>query len=92
MLYLYRRVIFGPLVRDDLKSILDLDRRELATLVPLVAIVLWMGLYPKPFLDVFDASVENLVTRYQSALNTPSGPSPKPPERMLATRRSKDAS
>jgi NADH-quinone oxidoreductase subunit M len=87
MLYLYRRVIFGELVRQELREILDLNKRELATFAPLVALVLWMGIYPKPFLDVFAASVDNVVTRYQSALSAP--PPAKPDEpgvRMLATR------
>jgi NADH-quinone oxidoreductase subunit M len=87
MLYLYRRVIFGELVRQELREILDLNKRELATFAPLVALVLWMGIYPKPFLDVFAASVDNVVTRYQSALSMP--PPAKPAEpgvRMLATR------
>src|SRR3546814_7668841 len=40
MLYLYRRVVFGPLVRDDLKNIADLSRREIAIMVPLVVMVM----------------------------------------------------
>ncbi|HEX2115155.1 MAG TPA: NADH-quinone oxidoreductase subunit M [Alphaproteobacteria bacterium] len=87
MLYLYRRVIFGELVRAELRTILDLNKRELATFAPLVALVLWMGIYPKPFLDVFAVSVDNIVTRYQSALSTPPPEQPAPAAvRMLATR------
>jgi NADH-quinone oxidoreductase subunit M len=67
MLYLYRRVIFGKLVRDDLKDILDLNLREKLIFAPLVIMVFWMGIYPKPFLDVFAASSGALVTRYQAA-------------------------
>jgi NADH-quinone oxidoreductase subunit M len=86
MLYLYRRVVFGELVRAELRSILDLDKRELATFAPLVALVLWMGVYPKPFLDVFAASVDNVVTRYQSALSAPPAQPAPPAVRMLANR------
>ena len=68
MLYLYRRVIFGKLVKDNLKKLLDLEPREMMVLVPLVLLVLWMGLYPAPFLNVFDASVANLVSVHESAL------------------------
>jgi NADH-quinone oxidoreductase subunit M len=86
MLYLYRRVIFGELVRQELRSILDLSKRELAIFAPLVALVLWMGIYPKPFLDVFAASVDNIVTRYQSAQNAPPPAKPAAPGlRLLAT-------
>ena len=46
MLWLYRRVIFGKLTRDDLKAILDLSPREIAVFAPLILLVLWMGIYP----------------------------------------------
>ena len=68
MLYLYRRVIFGKLEKTHLKSILDLDRREVAIFAPLVVLVLWMGLWPQPFFNVMDASVTNLLQNYQTAL------------------------
>ena len=50
MLWLYRRVIFGKLKKEDLKSILDLNPREIAIFVPLVILTLWMGIYPTPIL------------------------------------------
>jgi NADH-quinone oxidoreductase subunit M len=68
MLYLYRRVIFGKLVRQDLFDILDLSWRERVVFAPLVALVIWMGVYPQPFLDVMSASVENLIANYETAL------------------------
>ncbi len=71
MLYLYRRVVFGRLTRDELKSIVDLTPRELAVFAPLVIVVLWMGVYPAPFLRVMDASVAQLVERHQTALAAP---------------------
>ena len=67
MLYLYRRVIFGKLTKDHLKAILDLSPREIAVFAPLVIAVVWMGIYPVPFLDVMHASVENLVARVDEA-------------------------
>ncbi|MDR3436666.1 NADH-quinone oxidoreductase subunit M [Telmatospirillum sp.] len=67
MLYLYRRVIFGKLVREDLKSILDLSRREIAVFVPLILVVLWMGVYPSSFLGPMHASVAKLINDYQLA-------------------------
>ena len=68
MLYLYRRVIFGELTKEDLKKILDVSPREIAVFAPLIFIVFFMGIYPIPFLDVMHSSVENLLERYQSAL------------------------
>ena len=69
MLYLYRRVIFGRLTKDDLKNILDLSPREVLVFAPLVAMVLWMGIYPAPFLEVMDASVANLVDQHKTAMS-----------------------
>jgi NADH-quinone oxidoreductase subunit M len=68
MLYLYRRVVFGKLEKEYLKTIMDLEPREIAIFAPLVVLVLWMGIWPDPFLSVFDASVSNLLSNYQSAL------------------------
>jgi len=64
-LYLYRRVIFGKLVHEDLKSILDLSPREIALFVPLALVVLWMGIYPSSFLTPMHASVAKLINDYQ---------------------------
>ena len=68
MLYLYRRVIFGRLTKNDLLEIMDLDRRELAVFAPLVVLVFWMGVYPMPLLDIMSASVSNLIADYHAAL------------------------
>jgi len=61
MLWLYRRVIFGELVKDNLKNILDLDRREILIFAPLVVLVIWMGVYPSYFLDIIHVSVTGLI-------------------------------
>jgi NADH-quinone oxidoreductase subunit M len=69
MLYLYRRVIFGKLEKDDLKSILDLKPREIAIFVPLIIVTIWMGIWPAPFLDVMDASIANIIEQHKTALS-----------------------
>ncbi len=68
MLWLYRRVVFGPLVREDLKHIMDLSAREIAIFAPLAAIVLWMGIYPTSFFRVMDGSVAQLVSNYHQTV------------------------
>jgi len=68
MLWLYRRVVFGSLTREDLKLITDMNIREVAIFAPLILLTLWMGIYPTPFLEIMDASVANLINQYQSAL------------------------
>jgi NADH-quinone oxidoreductase subunit M len=68
MLYLYRRVIYGELTKEDLKGLPDLSRRELVIFVPLVIIVMWMGVYPMSFLAVMDVSVAKLIADYNAAI------------------------
>jgi len=68
MLYLYRRVIFGKLEKDDLKAMMDLNWREIGILAPLVLIVIWMGVYPSSFLDLIHPSVDAIVTQTNLAL------------------------
>ena len=63
MLMLYRRVIFGKLEHDDLKSISDLTWREAAIFTPLVILVLWMGIYPASFLDGIQPAVAEVLSR-----------------------------
>jgi len=71
MLWLYRRIIFGDLTKENLKTILDLDRREIVIFTPLILAVLWMGIYPNSFLDVMHVSVENLMVQAQPATAPP---------------------
>ena len=68
MLYLYRRIIFGRLTKEDLRAILDLSPREVALFVPLILITLWMGVYPSSFSSFWDASVAAMVQRHTAAL------------------------
>jgi len=73
-LYVYRRVIFGELVKPALQTISDLNLREVAILAPLVVVTVLMGLYPKPVFDVTSVSVANLITEYQAALAVDQAP------------------
>jgi NADH-quinone oxidoreductase subunit M len=63
MLWLYRRVIFGALLKTSLRTIGDLRPHEIAAFAPLVVLVLLMGIYPALFLDPMAASVEQLITQ-----------------------------
>lgn len=67
-LWLYRRVIFGALDKDSLKSLLDLSLREKMTLYPLIALTIFFGVYPAPIFDVTTASVDALLHNYTAAL------------------------
>jgi NADH-quinone oxidoreductase subunit M len=67
-LWLYRKVVFGALVKPSLMSIKDLTLRECVTLFPLVALSIFFGVYPKPVLDMSAASVQQLVNNYATAV------------------------
>ena len=67
MLYLYRRVMFGKLVREDLKDILDMSPREVAMFAPIIVLVIWMGVYPSTFLGPVHASVAKLIDNFELA-------------------------
>jgi NADH-quinone oxidoreductase subunit M len=61
LLWLYQRVFFGKVENPKNEKLLDLSPRELATFLPLVAVALWIGLYPKPFFQILDQPVTALV-------------------------------
>ncbi len=61
MLWLYQRVMFGKLENPANETLRDLTVRELATFLPLVVLVFWIGIFPKPFLDLLDKPVERIV-------------------------------
>jgi NADH-quinone oxidoreductase subunit M len=60
-LWLYRRVVFGEMVNERLLAIADVNAREIVTFLPLLVLVLWLGVYPKPVLDTLHPSVEKLL-------------------------------
>ena len=60
-LWMFKRVYLGPVANDDVKALVDINARELLMLGLLAAAVLWMGVYPKPFTDVMDVSVAQLL-------------------------------
>jgi len=66
MLWLYRRLFYGPLDKDDVKAMPDLNGREVAMFAPLLILVLWIGIYPTTFRNVFAPTVEKILTDFQS--------------------------
>ena len=60
-LWMFKRVYFGAVANDEVRAMRDINAREFLVLALLAVAVLWMGLYPKPFTDVMDASVTNLL-------------------------------
>ncbi len=70
MLRLYRKVIFGAHHNDDTAAMKDLNPREIFIFVPIVAMVLWFGVFPNYVLDRMVPSVEHLMTRYHLSMQT----------------------
>ena len=60
-LWMYKRVYLGPVANEDVKALIDINAREFFMLALLAIAVLWMGIYPKPFTDVMDTSVAELL-------------------------------
>jgi NADH-quinone oxidoreductase subunit M len=60
-LWMYKRVYLGPVVNQDVKDLTDINGREILMLGLLAAATLWMGVYPKPFTDVMNSSVADLL-------------------------------
>ena len=58
---MFKRVYLGPVVNEDVKELKDVNAREFLMLGLLAIAVLWMGVYPKPFTDVMDVSVAQLL-------------------------------
>ncbi len=61
-LWMYKRVIYGAIANEQVAKLIDLSRREFWLLASVAALVLWMGVWPKPFIDVMHASVTDLLT------------------------------
>ncbi|MGB7217672.1 MAG: NADH-quinone oxidoreductase subunit M [Vicinamibacterales bacterium] len=81
MLMLYQRTMFGAVENPKNERLLDLSNREFATFVPLLILAVWMGLYPKPFLDRLQSSVASVIARVnpQAAGQTACGSVPVTP-------------
>jgi NADH-quinone oxidoreductase subunit M len=71
MLWLYRRVLFSRISKDEIRALLDLSPREYVTFAPLILLTLWMGLYPSSFFSFFEVSVSALLQRHEAAMALP---------------------
>ncbi|MEK7853540.1 MAG: NADH-quinone oxidoreductase subunit M, partial [candidate division NC10 bacterium] len=63
LLWLYQRTMFGPITHPENRTLTDLDGRELATLVPIIVLCFWIGLYPMPFLNAMAPSVNKVLQK-----------------------------
>jgi NADH-quinone oxidoreductase subunit M len=63
LFWMFQRVMHGPITNNKILTFKDLNKREIAYLVPIVIMMFWMGIYPKPFLRKMDSSVTHLLNR-----------------------------
>jgi NADH-quinone oxidoreductase subunit M len=82
MLYLYQRTMFGKIDNPKNEKLPDLNARELATFAPLIVLAVWIGIYPKPFIDRLNTSVNRVIARvspqYLPAMAEVCGSAPTP--------------
>jgi NADH-quinone oxidoreductase subunit M len=69
MLWLYRRLFYGTLDKADVKAMPDLLPRECAMFAPLIVLVVWMGVYPATFQNLFTPTVEKIVADYSAKVD-----------------------
>ncbi len=68
MLWMYQRVFFGEITNDKNEKLADLNLREQWTLIPLIIVAFWIGLYPKPFFRLMEPTVDRVLARVQVAM------------------------
>ncbi len=61
LLWMYKRVMYGDLTKDENRKLKDMTGREYAYLLPIILFIVWIGVYPMPFLNKLDASVQHLL-------------------------------
>jgi NADH-quinone oxidoreductase subunit M len=79
LLWLYQRVMFGPVTNPANEKLPDLNLREYVTLVPLILWAFWIGVYPKPFLNYLHAPVKRIVEQVNPGFYPPTGALPALP-------------
>ena len=67
MLFMFQKMFLGPVDKDENRKLLDLNAREIITLVPLLIFIFWIGLYPTPFFNLMAPTVDKLVAAMQTA-------------------------
>ena len=79
MLWMCQRVFFGKITHDENRSLLDLTKREIGLLLPVLLFIVWIGVYPGTFLGLSSANTKAIVTAVTRQAASPSTASPAKP-------------
>ena len=70
LLWMFQRVVLGEITKDENRHLKDINKRELLCLLPIILFIIWIGVYPRPFLNKMQASVEHLIEQVKFNNNT----------------------
>jgi NADH-quinone oxidoreductase subunit M len=90
MLWMFQRTMFGTVNHEKVQGLPDLSLREAMTLIPLVIMFFWIGLYPAPFLKAMEPSVQKVVARLDQARSVVEAPPRMPVAANSGRRHSED--
>lgn len=68
MLWLFQRMMFGPLDKEENQHLQDLNPREIAYMLPLILFMFWIGIYPRPFIRIIEPAVVNIVQKVNGGM------------------------
>ena len=74
LLYMFQKVMFGPMTNERNRDLPDVSWREIAVFLPIVALIFALGLFPRPFLRVTENTVDRFISDFKSRLAEPDGP------------------
>jgi NADH-quinone oxidoreductase subunit M len=63
MLHMYQKIMFGEITHKENEDLKDMNVREILVLAPIIILIFWIGLYPKPFLKILEPAVDQIVSR-----------------------------
>jgi NADH-quinone oxidoreductase subunit M len=63
MLHMYQKVMFGEITNKENQDLKDMNFREILVMAPIIVLIFWIGLYPRPFLRIMEPAVDQIVSR-----------------------------